>query len=179
VPNMFSDNLVAAGLAPVPMVGLMLQDHGADVVRVDQFSALFPDLLGRGKKSISLNLKQPNQELQSAAHGILHKLVANSDVLLDPFRPGTLEGLGWSPQRLHEVNSQLVVARLTGYGGCAYGNTYTKAAGHDINYIAMSGMLSLMRRGSEKPQAPLNLLGDFAGGSSMAFSGMLHPCRCS
>jgi alpha-methylacyl-CoA racemase len=89
---------------------------------------------------------------------------------LDPFRPGVLEKLGLSPAQLMERNPRLIVARLTGY---RRSGPYATAAGHDINYLAMSGVLSLLGRKGEKPYAPANILGDFGGGSLVCFAGIL------
>ena len=101
----------------------------------------------------------------------MQQLVAASDVLLDPFRPGTLEASGLGPMQLLELNPRLIIARLTGYGQGSVG-PLARAAGHDINYVAISGILSLLRRPGGRPQVPLNLLADFSAGSALAVSGV-------
>ncbi|RYG52696.1 CoA transferase [archaeon] len=141
-----------------------MQDYGASVLRIDKFSALFPDLLAAGKRSLALNLKLEEGRVLAS------RLIAQADVLLDPYRPGTLEAMGMSPSALHAHNERLVIARLTGYGVGA-GHPHTSAAGHDINFLAMSGLLSLMHAPGGRPQPPLNLMADFAGGSAMATVG--------
>ncbi|XP_008421995.1 alpha-methylacyl-CoA racemase [Poecilia reticulata] len=145
-----------AGLAPAPFCGMILADFGAKVIRVDRtkvFSTL--DTQARGKRSISLNLKMPE------GVALLRRLCVQSDVVLEPYRKGVMEKLGLGPSELLSENPRLIYARLTGYGqsGC-----YASAAGHDINYLAMSGLLSQLGRSGEKPYAPLNLVADFAGG---------------
>ena len=158
--------LEIAGLAPVPLAGLMLRHAGASVIRVDRCGGGgLPDVLGSGKRSIALDLKHPG------GSRIMQQLVAASDVLLDPFRPGTLEASGLGPTQLLELNPRLIIARLTGYGQGSVG-PLARAAGHDINYVAISGILSLLRRPGGRPQVPLNLLADFSAGSALAVSGV-------
>ncbi|XP_023194386.1 alpha-methylacyl-CoA racemase [Xiphophorus maculatus] len=145
-----------AGLAPAPFCGMILADFGAKVIRVDRtkvFSTL--DTQARGKRSVALNLKMPE------GVALLRRLCVQSDVVLEPYRKGVMEKLGLGPSELLSENPRLIYARLTGYGqsGC-----YASAAGHDINYLAMSGLLSQLGRSGEKPYAPLNLVADFAGG---------------
>ncbi|XP_032426659.1 alpha-methylacyl-CoA racemase [Xiphophorus hellerii] len=145
-----------AGLAPAPFCGMILADFGAKVIRVDRtkvFSTL--DTQARGKRSVALNLKMPE------GVALLRRLCVESDVVLEPYRKGVMEKLGLGPSELLSENPRLIYARLTGYGqsGC-----YASAAGHDINYLAMSGLLSQLGRSGEKPYAPLNLVADFAGG---------------
>jgi alpha-methylacyl-CoA racemase len=96
--------------------------------------------------------------------------LSTADIFLDPFRPGVLEKLGLAPEELIKRNPRLIVARLTGYRRTG---PYAKAAGHDINYLAMSGVLSLLGRKNEPPYAPANILGDFGGGSLVCFTGIL------
>jgi alpha-methylacyl-CoA racemase len=145
---------------------LLLADFGADVVRIDRPSTFFgpKDSLSRRKLSIILDLKSP------PSREILFSLISKADVFLDPFRPGVLEKLGLSPESLLERNPRLIVARLTGYRRTG---PYAKAAGHDINYLAMSGVLSLLGRKGEAPYAPINVLGDFGGGGLPCFTGIL------
>ncbi|KAF2078108.1 hypothetical protein CYY_000579 [Polysphondylium violaceum] len=165
------------GLAPVPFCGMVLRDFGARVIRVDRMvegvvSYSVTDQLDRGKESIALDLKrQQGKEL-------LLGLVDKADVLLDPFRPGVLEKLGLAPSVLQQRNPRLIIARLTGYGQLDSKNPYAKMAGHDINYISLSGSLGLFGGGgngtlSSPPSFPVNLLGDFAGGGQACAMGIL------
>ncbi|XP_023120447.1 alpha-methylacyl-CoA racemase [Amphiprion ocellaris] len=145
-----------AGLAPAPFCGMILADFGAKVIRVDRTKvAASMDTQARGKRSVAINLK--------TAEGValLRKLCVQSDVVLEPYRKGVMEKLGLGPAELLMENPRLIYARLTGYGQTG---SYATAAGHDINYLAMSGLLSRLGRSGEKPYAPLNLLADFAGG---------------
>lgn len=155
-----------AGLAPVPLVGLMLADGGATVIRVDRPKSPFIDVLARGKRSIMIDMKQPR------GVDIVRTLCRSSDVLLSPYRPGVLDSLGLAPRDLARIAPQLIVAPLYGYHPSS---SMAASAGHDINYLSMTGLLSLMHRpehrGSHTP--PLNVLGDFGGGSAMAMIGIL------
>ncbi|KAK0539014.1 hypothetical protein OC835_001260 [Tilletia horrida] len=156
-----------AGLAPVPMVGLVLADWGADVVRVDRVGDANFDTLCRGKRSVAINPKQ------AQGREVLKDLIRNADVLLDPFRPGVLEKLGLGPKDVMEGpkgNKRLVFARLTGF---QRQGPYANMAGHDINYIALSGLLSMLGRPGGAPEPPMNILGDFAGGSFICILGIL------
>jgi alpha-methylacyl-CoA racemase len=141
-------------------------DFGAEVIRVDRKDEphFATTVFGRGKKSIKLNLKKE----QGKAAFI--KLVSTADVLLEGFRPGVMERLGLGPQEMQMVNEKLIYARLTGWG---QEGAYAKQAGHDINYIAISGALSMFARPGQKPLPPVNLLGDFAGGSLFCTIGVL------
>ena len=152
-----------AGLAPAPFCGLILADFGADVVRVDRVGAGAMDQLARGKRSVAVNLKSPE--------GVetVRRLASQADVLLEPYRPGVMERLGLGPQGLCASNPRLVYARLTGFG---QDGPYASMAGHDINYIALSGALSLIGRKGENPLPPINLLGDFAGGGMLCALGI-------
>ncbi|CAO1636889.1 unnamed protein product [Parajaminaea phylloscopi] len=160
-----------AGLAPGPMVGLVLADFGADVIRIDRVGAtLNADGLCRGKRSVCIDPKNP-EGLQT-----LKRLIGKADVLIDPFRPGVLERLGLGPEQFHtaaggpHVNEGLVFARITGF---QRQGPYANMAGHDINYIALSGLLSMLGAAGGPPQPPVNLLGDFAGGSFVCLLGIL------
>jgi len=152
-----------AGLAPAPYCGMILADFGADVVRVDRVGSASFDHLARGKRSVAVNLK--------SADGVatVLRLIERADVLLEPFRPGVMERLGLGPDAACARNPHLVYARLTGFG---QDGPYAGMAGHDINYIALSGALSLLGRKGEKPTAPINLLGDFAGGGMLCALGI-------
>ncbi|KAK5116121.1 hypothetical protein LTR62_008447 [Meristemomyces frigidus] len=163
-----------AGLAPGPFAGLLLADYGATVLRVDRaqpsaHTANPPpptsDQLTRRKSSICVNTK--------SADGIalLKKLIVNVDVVIDPFRPGVLEKMGLDPEKvLLQLNPRVVVARMTGF---RRDGKYKDMAGHDINYIAVSGVLSMLGRKDEKPYAPGNIVGDFGGGGAVCFMGIL------
>ncbi|MCJ1247920.1 hypothetical protein MMC30_005135 [Trapelia coarctata] len=162
-----------AGLAPVPFAGLLLADYGATVLRIDRPypntqrskpSTPTPDLLVRHKSSISIDLKSPG------GLSLLKTLLRDVDILLDPYRPGVLEGLGLGPSELLARNKRLIIARLTGF---RRDGKYAKMAGHDINYLAVSGILSQLGRKSEAPCPPANILADFAGGGLMCAFGIL------
>ena len=152
-----------AGLAPAPFCGMILADFGADVVRVDRVGGGSMDHLARGKRSLSVNLKH-----REGVETVL-RLADHADVLLEPYRPGVMERLGLGPEVACTRNPRLVYARLTGFG---QEGPYASMAGHDINYIAISGALSLLGRKGEKPLAPVNLLGDFAGGGMLCALGI-------
>ncbi|MGH7789902.1 MAG: CaiB/BaiF CoA transferase family protein [Candidatus Binatia bacterium] len=152
-----------AGLAPAPFCGMILADFGADVVRVDRVGAGSMDQLARGKRSVAVNLKSPE-----GVETVL-RLAEKADVLLEPYRPGVMERLGLGPDVACARNPKLVFARLTGFG---QDGPYATMAGHDINYIAISGALSLLGRKGEKPLFPVNLLGDFAGGGMLCALGI-------
>ncbi|XP_053557163.1 alpha-methylacyl-CoA racemase [Bombina bombina] len=156
--------LELAGLAPAPFCGMILADFGAKVLRVDKTKSSTIDTMGRGKKSIALNLK--SQE----GVGLFKKLCKNSDVLIEPFRQGVMENLGLGPEVLLKENPRLIYARLTGYG---QSGKYAKSAGHDINYVSLTGLLSKLGRKDENPTAPLNLLADFGGGGLMCALGIV------
>lgn len=158
--------LELAGLAPAPLCGMILADFGAAVVRVDRVprSAVFTDVQGRGKRSLALDLKQP------AGAATLRRLCCAADVLIEPFRHGVMEKLGLGPDMLLQGNPRLIYARLTGFGQTG---KYARSAGHDINYLALSGVLSKMGRKDENPYAPLNLLADFAGGGVICALGII------
>lgn len=158
--------LELAGLAPAPVCGMILADFGAKVTRIDRYGAshLNYDVTARGKRSISINLKK-KEGVQ-----ILRQLCASHDVLIEPFRPGVMEKLGLGPEPLTQDNPKLIYARLTGFGQTG---PYKNMAGHDINYLALSGVLSSLGRKGENPLAPVNLLADFAGGSFVCAMGIM------
>ncbi len=162
--------LEMAGLAPGPYCGMILADFGADVIRVDRVPRRTPspnpiqDALARGKRSIGIDLKHPD------GVAALLDLLEQGDVLVDTFRPGVMERLGLGPDVALARNPRLVYSRLTGWG---QEGPYAAMAGHDINYIAVSGTLSAFGRKGEKPLAPVNLLGDFAGGGMLCAMGIL------
>jgi len=148
-------------LAPGPYGTMLLADLGADVVRVDRAplsgggAAAMGDVVGRGKRSVALDLKKPE-----GAEAAL-RLIERSDVLMEGFRPGVMERLGLGPDDALARNPRLVYARMTGWG---QDGPLADRAGHDINYIAISGVLSAIGREGDKPVFPVNILGDFAGG---------------
>ncbi|XP_077319013.1 alpha-methylacyl-CoA racemase [Lithobates pipiens] len=157
--------LELAGLAPAPFCGMILADFGAKVIRVDKAkSSVASDTLARGKRSIALDLKSPG------GVSVLKKLCKRSDVLIEPFRHGVMENLGLGPDVLMKENPQLIYARLTGYG---QSGKFARSAGHDLNYLSLSGLLSKLGKKNEPPTFPLNLLADFAGGSYMCALGIV------
>jgi alpha-methylacyl-CoA racemase len=161
-----------AGLAPSPYCGMLLADFGADVVIVDRLSSGGPEIpnimkknpFNRGKRSMRVNLKSDE------GVEIVKRMMVNADVLVEPYRPGVMESLKLGPDDALRLNPGLIYARLTGWG---QNGAYASMAGHDINYIALSGALSLFRRKGERPLPPCNLLGDFAGGGMLCAMGIL------
>ena len=145
---------------------MLLADYGATVLRLDRAPATpSTDQLTRRKTSICVNLKSP------AGLALIKKIVVNVDVVIDPFRPGVLEKAGLDPDKvLLKLNKRLIVARMTGF---RRDGKYSQMAGHDINYIAVSGVLSMFGRKGERPYAPGNVVGDFAGGGAMCFMGIV------
>uniref|UniRef100_A0A1L8DZL2 Putative l-carnitine dehydratase/alpha-methylacyl-coa racemase n=1 Tax=Nyssomyia neivai TaxID=330878 RepID=A0A1L8DZL2_9DIPT len=156
--------LELVGLAPAPFCGMILSDFGATVTRIDKTPHNMLDTLKDGKRNIALNLKQKE------GRQIVRDLCKISDVLIEPYRPGVMEKLGLGPETLLADNPKLVYARLTGFGQTG---VLAQRAGHDINYMAISGILSFLGRKNEKPTAPLNLIADFAGGGLMCAFGIL------
>ncbi|KAK9869435.1 hypothetical protein WA026_003190 [Henosepilachna vigintioctopunctata] len=157
--------LEIAGLVPAPFCGKILSDFGASILRVDKigFNTEF-DCLSDGKQSIALNMKSP-QGVE-----ILRKICQSSDILIEPFRKGVMEALGLGPDILMNDNPRLIYARLSGYG---QSGAYSSKAGHDINFIALSGLLSTLGRKNQKPTFPINLIADFGGGGLMCALGIL------
>ncbi|XP_048734819.2 alpha-methylacyl-CoA racemase-like isoform X2 [Ostrea edulis] len=153
-----------AGLAPAPFCGMILSDFGAKVIRIDKPNSLEMDRQGRGKRSIAIDLKKKE------GLSIVRQLCSTADVLIEPFRAGVMEKLGLGPKFLLNENPKLIYARLTGYG---QNGPMSSRAGHDINYIATSGVLSYIGRSRERPHAPLNLLADFAGGGMTCALGII------
>ncbi|KAK8186929.1 CoA-transferase family III domain-containing protein [Phyllosticta capitalensis] len=164
-----------AGLAPGPFAGLLLADYGAEVIRIDRAvapSSAAPspppptaDNLTRRKTSIAVDLKSPS------GLALITSLIPHVDVVIDPYRPGVLEAAGLSPEKvLRRLNPRLVVARMTGF---RRDGKYRDMAGHDINYLAVAGVLGMLGRRGERPYAPGNILGDFAGGGAVCFVGIL------
>ena len=160
-----------AGIGPGPFCAMLLADLGAEVVRVDRASAvpdIMPDspsldLLNRGRRSVGVNLKTPE-----GIETVL-KLVQESDALIEGFRPGVAERLGIGPEECLARNPKLIYGRMTGWG---QEGTYSSMAGHDINYIALSGVLGMIGREGGKPIPPVNLVGDFGGGGMLLALGI-------
>ncbi|XP_037977204.2 alpha-methylacyl-CoA racemase [Plutella xylostella] len=144
------------GLAPGPLCGTILADFGANVTVIQKINPSPFDVMSNGKRMISVNMKSKE------GIEIVQKLCLSADVLLDTFRPGVMEKLGLGPEQMMKGNKKLIYARLTGYG---QSGIYKDKGGHDINYTAMSGILSLLRKGNNPPVPPLNFTADFAGGS--------------
>lgn len=161
-----------AGMGPGPFCGMLLADMGADVVRVERLTASdrgidFPprfDLLNRNKRSVAINLKS----VEGTA--TLLRLIENADALIEGFRPGVMERLGVGPEACLGINHKLVYGRITGWG---QDGPLAQAAGHDLNYIALSGALHSIGPAQGKPTVPLNLIGDFGGGALYLAMGML------
>ncbi len=156
-----------ASLAPGPFAACLLADMGADVVRVDRLGPaprLSSDLLGRGQRSICVDLKHAD------AAPLVLKLVEEADLLIEGFRPGVMERLGLGPDVCLERNPALVYGRMTGYG---QEGPLAQAAGHDINYISLSGVLAMVGRAGQPPTPPLNLVGDFGGGGMLLAFGLV------
>ncbi|MEH6584110.1 MAG: CaiB/BaiF CoA-transferase family protein [Halioglobus sp.] len=161
-----------AGIGPGPFAAMSLADMGADVIRVERpggsmFTAAHNtrlDFLNRGKRCICVNLKTPE------GVATVLKLIEKADGLLEGFRPGVMEKLGLGPDVCLQRNPALVYGRMTGWG---QEGPMAQAAGHDINYVALSGALHPIGRAGEKPAIPLNLVGDFGGGGLMLAYGMV------
>ncbi|MFN3516350.1 MAG: CaiB/BaiF CoA transferase family protein [Novosphingobium sp.] len=165
-----------AGIGPGPFCGMMLADHGARVIRIERpgTTGRFGtsgnrDILNRNRERIELDLKDP------AAIAQLKDLVKTADALIEGYRPGVIERMGIGPDVLLGINPKLVIGRMTGWG---QDGPMAPLAGHDINYIALSGALHTYGRKGEKPIFPVNAVGDFGGGGMMlAFgvvAGVLH-----
>ncbi|GAA4621643.1 hypothetical protein GCM10023108_55280 [Saccharopolyspora hordei] len=155
-----------AGIGPAPFCAMLLADLGADVVRVDRPTASGGqgDLLNRGKRSVQVDLKH-----ERGAEAVL-ALAERADVLLEGLRPGVTERLGVGPEQCWEVNPKLVYGRMTGWG---QDGPLAPTAGHDIDYISLTGMLHAIGREGGPPQVPANLLGDFGGGAMYLAVGVL------
>jgi len=161
-----------AGLGPAPFAAMMLADMGADVVRIDRQAQVRAgdksrphwDLLNRSRRSIGVDLKH--------ARGVevVLRLAAQADVLIEGFRPGVMERLGLGPEICCRDNPRLIYGRMTGFG---QSGPLAHAAGHDIDYIALSGALEPLGRLGDKPLPPLNLVGDFGGGAMVLVAGVL------
>lgn len=156
-----------SGLGPGPFAGMLLADMGADVVRVDRPPVRPADpaeVTARGKRSVVLDLKTESGRLSAQA------LAQHADVLIEGFRPGVMERLGLGPEALLAINPMLVYGRITGWG---QQGPLAQAAGHDLNYIAITGALAAIGQRDGKPIPPLNLVGDFGGGTMFLLFGIL------
>ncbi|MCM3563363.1 CaiB/BaiF CoA transferase family protein [Hydrogenophaga intermedia] len=156
-----------AGLGPAPFACMLLADMGADVVRIDRPDAPpidARDIVNRGRRTVALDLKSPEDVARAL------ELARHAELLVEGFRPGVMERLGLGPTTVHACNPGLVYGRMTGWG--QYG-PLAQAAGHDINYIALAGALSLIGPSNGAPVPPLNLVGDYGGGSLYLVMGLL------
>lgn len=170
-----------SNIGPGPFCGMLLADMGAEVLRVARHSTtdlgfdIEPrfDLLNRGKQAVAIDLKAP------AGIEAVKQLVASADILIEGFRPGVMERLGLGPEVCLAINPALVFGRLTGWG---QSGAYAQMAGHDINYIALSGALAAIGEPGGAPVPPLNLVGDFSAGSlylAMGLLAALHAARAT
>lgn len=156
------------GIGPGPFAGMLLADMGAEVITIERKSAKnkmrVRDCSRRGKRSIAINLKS------AKGVGTLLRLVEEADVIFEGFRPGVMERLGIGPEECMKCNPKLIYGRMTGWGQTG---PLSKAAGHDINYISLSGALHAIGRPNENPVPPLNLVGDYGGGAMFLVVGIL------
>ncbi len=154
------------GLGPCPLAGQLLADLGADVIVIDRNSAAadLTDINRRNKRSIALNLKSA-QGLK-----IAKQLIATADILIEGFRPGVMEKLGLGPEVLHQENPRLIYGRMTGWGQTG---PLAQTAGHDINYLSITGALNAIGKDKQAPIPPLNLVADYGGGTMFLLFGVL------
>jgi alpha-methylacyl-CoA racemase len=161
-----------AGIGPAPFAGMMLADAGADIIRIDRSDrASYPphqdphvDLLNRGRRSVAVDLKHPD------GVALVLQLAERADGLMEGFRPGVAERLGFGPEVCLARNPKLVYGRMTGWG---QRGPMALAAGHDIDYIALAGALEPLGRAGDRPLPALNLIGDFGGGGMLLAFGMV------
>jgi alpha-methylacyl-CoA racemase len=155
-----------AGIGPGPFAGMMLADHGADVIRVERPNAApaKTDILARSRRVVAIDLKQ------AEGVAVLRDLARGADGLIEGFRPGVMERLGVGPDVLLADNPKLVFGRMTGWGQTG---PLAKTAGHDIDYIAVAGALHAYGRAGQAPTPPINMVGDFGGGGMMLAFGMV------
>ncbi|MDF1596517.1 MAG: CaiB/BaiF CoA-transferase family protein [Acidimicrobiia bacterium] len=165
-----------AGIGPGPFTGMLLADLGADVVQIErtaQASTWIPGFMARGRRSMAVDLKHPD------GLDVVLRLVDRADILIEGFRPGVAERLGVGPDECFRRNQALVYGRMTGWG---QDGPLAKTAGHDIDYLAMSGALWPIGPDDRPPPPPLNLIGDFGGGAMFLAVGVLaalHEARTS
>jgi len=155
-----------AGIGPGPYAGQLLADMGAEIIVINRPGPMggIPNLSNRGKKTLTLDLRKPD------GAAIVLDLVKSADVLFEGLRPGVTERLGVGPDACHAVNPKLVYGRMTGWG---QSGPWAKMAGHDINYISITGALAAMGPADTPPSPPLNLVGDYGGGSLFLVAGIL------
>jgi alpha-methylacyl-CoA racemase len=158
-----------AGIGPGPFCAMMLADMGAEIVRIDRASSPpnrreAANVTARGRRSIALDLKNP-----AAIQAVL-RICRGADALLEGFRPGVMERLGLGPDEVLRDNPRIVYGRMTGWGRSG---PWSSAAGHDINYLALSGSLHMFGRAEERPSAPLNLVADMGGGGMLLAFGVV------
>src|SRR5947208_6760966 len=158
-----------AGIGPGPLTAMMLADMGADVVRVDRTASpggadVTRDALNRGRRSVAIDLKHPD------GIAAVLRLVERADGLIEGFRPGVIERLGLGPDTCLDRNPRLVYGRMTGWG---QDGPLAQTAGHDIDYIAVAGVLNNLTRAGSKPMPPINLVGDFGGGGMLLAFGVV------
>jgi len=156
-----------AGIGPGPFCGMMLADMGAEVIRIDRITSepvRSRDVLARGRKSIAVDLKREQGK------EVVLRLCEGADALFEGFRPGVTERLGIGPEHCISRNEKLVYGRMTGWG---QEGPLSQAAGHDINYISLSGALHGIGNAGQKPVPPLNLVGDFGGGGMFLAYGLV------
>ena len=156
-----------AGIGPAPFCGMILADMGAEVISVERITAAgrgsSADIASRGKKSIAVDIRKPEGQ------EIIKKLTDSADVLIEGFRPGVMEKNNLGPDALLNINPKLIYGRMTGWG---QSGPLANAAGHDINYIALSGVLGAIGKKESPPPPPLNLIGDFGGGGMLLALGV-------
>ena len=156
-----------AGIGPAPFCGMILADMGAEVISVERITAAgkgsSADIASRGKKSIAVDIRK------SEGQDIIKKLIKSADVLIEGFRPGVMEKNNLGPDELLNINPKLIFGRMTGWG---QNGPLANAAGHDINYIALSGVLGAIGKKDAPPPPPLNLIGDFGGGGMLLALGV-------
>ena len=160
-----------AGIGPGPFCGMMLADMGAQILRIDRTGGDWPppidpacDFTARGRRSIAIDLKKPG------AAALVLELMDTADVLIEGFRPGVMEEIGLGPDTCLARNPRLVYGRMTGWG---QSGPLARAAGHDLNYIALSGVLHAIGPPDRPPSVPLNLIGDYGGGGLMLAYGIV------
>jgi len=157
------------GIGPAPFAGMLLADMGAEVIRIERkdaglrFVSAKYEIMNRGKKSVLFDLKNEDDRK------LVLRLIDTADVVIDPFRPGVMEKFGFSPEILSERNPKLVYGRITGYGQTG---VLANFAGHDIDYLSISGALSSIGS-KDKPSVPLNLIADFGAGGMLLLNGIL------
>ena len=156
------------GVGPGPFAAMWMADMGAEIIRVDRpgqrYNQTRGDLLNRGRRSLAVDLKK------AGAAEVVLRLVAQADVLIEGFRPGVMERLGLGPDAAMALNPRLIYSRITGWG---QDGPLAQRAGHDLNYLAVTGILATLGPEDRPPPPPLNLVGDFGGGGMLLLSGIL------